>query len=154
MSKDRADSLRPILRWVKEAAPRQRERKQAAGILREIEGIKDWKQIVLTRGEAELLGFIVKEFPEGGAVERQLPLFDLRERGEVVLGTIERRRTGTSPSGEEVELPTPMKSLNPDPVLKTELTPGEQAERESTVSKPRYEPKSEAYWNARMGEKG
>ena len=79
VSKERADSIRPILRWIKEDAPRKREREQAAKILRELEGIKDWKQVMLTRGETEMLNFVFREFPEGvgGSEGRQLDLFDV-----------------------------------------------------------------------------
>ena len=65
ISKERADSVRPILRWIKEGASRGKEREQAASILRKIEGIKDYKQVILTKGETELLSFIYTEFPEG-----------------------------------------------------------------------------------------
>ena len=71
---ERADSIRPILKWIKEGAPRKRERTQAASILREIVGVKDYKQLILTRGEVELLNFIYTEFPEGVTTEEQLKL--------------------------------------------------------------------------------
>ena len=73
-TKDKADSIRPILRWIKADAPRVRERKQAANILREIEGVKDWKQVILPRGEAELLSFVFTEFPGGVEPGKQIKL--------------------------------------------------------------------------------
>ena len=76
MTKDKADSIRPILRWISREAPRKRERTQAIHILREMEGIRDYKQMIISRGEAEMLGYIYNEFPEGvpTAEERQLRL--------------------------------------------------------------------------------
>ena len=73
ISKERADSIRPVLRWIKDAAPRKRERQEASSILREIEGITEHKQVILTRSEGEMLEFVVKEFPQG-ETERQLKL--------------------------------------------------------------------------------
>ena len=76
ITKEKADRIRPILRWIKSDAPGKKERKQAARLLEEIEGIKEtsWKQLVLSKGEESLLDFILTEFPEGVDVEKQLRL--------------------------------------------------------------------------------
>ena len=151
ISKERAESIRPVLKWIKEGASRKREREQAARILRAIEGIEDWKQIVLSRGEAEMLGFIIKEFPSGVEPTRQLSLFDLEKPRTTVLREAPKS-FGHTPSGEEVELPPPSRVARELPVLKTKLTPEEESERKSTVSKPRYEPKPDSYYTERLKE--
>lgn len=74
ITKERADSIRPILEWIKGASTRKKIRIQAATILREIEGIKDYKQVILTKGETDLLNFIYTEFPEGSKLDQQLKL--------------------------------------------------------------------------------
>lgn len=76
ISRERAINIRPILRWIKEAAPREKERKEAAGLLSEIEGIREQRQIILTKGQAEMLAFIYQEFPETAQEPTQLELWD------------------------------------------------------------------------------
>jgi len=76
MDKERADAIRPILRWIKSAAPRKIDRKDAADMLREMEGLQGWKQLVLTTRELQMLDFIYKEYPEviNPVKEKQLEL--------------------------------------------------------------------------------
>lgn len=134
-TKDKADSVRPILKWIKEAASRKRERTQAANILREIHGIQDWKQVQLTRGEAELLSFVQEEFPGGVSIERgrQLSLFSILEKPE-------------GPRPKTISLV----EKETKPVLRTDLTAEEQKEREETLRTGSYEPKSSDYWNKKI----
>lgn len=72
--KERADSVRPILRWIKKSSSRKKVRDESASILRKLEGINDWKQVILTRGEEELLSFVYNEWPEGSMTDQQLKL--------------------------------------------------------------------------------
>lgn len=74
ISKEKAEVYVPILKWIKEGAPRVRERRDAAAVLREFKGIKDWKQVILSRGEMEMLRFVMEEFPEGSMLGKQLKL--------------------------------------------------------------------------------
>lgn len=135
-SKEKASSIRPILKWIKEGAPRKREREQAAKILKEIEGIKDWKQVQLTRGEAELLNFITEEFPDGaGESGRQLSLFSLFKEPE------------------EVRIVVPPIPKKERPVLKTDLSEEEQAERDSSLEAGRYEPLPASHWERKLRSK-
>ena len=127
ISREKAISIRPILRWIKEGAPRARERLQATRILREIEGVENYKQILLTRGEAELLSFVFTEFPEGVEPERQLELFT------------------SSPAPFPVRKPVEGETST-KLGLKTKLTAEEQAERDLTIGGLGYKPKSESYW--------
>jgi len=137
MTKERASSIRPILRWIKSAASRKRERVQAANILKEIEGIKDWKQIVLTRGEAELLSFVYEEFPEGaGETGEQLSLFSLLK------------------VPKEFHPSTPVQAKEEKPTLKTSLTTEEQEERDTSLEAGRYEPLPQSHWAEKLKGKG
>ena len=72
ITKDRADRFRPILKWIRRNAPGKKEQLQASRILREIEGIKEHKQIILPSGEFGMLTFIATEFPEGVETGKQL----------------------------------------------------------------------------------
>lgn len=112
ISRERANSIRPILRWIKEGASRKRERMQAASILEEIEGISAWKQVILTKGEAQLLSFIYTEFPEGVEVEKQQRLFPQEAAKTVVIAV------------------HPKLAREEKPQLKGVLTREEQDERE------------------------
>ena len=69
ITEDHADRLRPVLRWVKEAAPRVRERRLASSLLHNIRRVVDWKQIALTKAEYELLAAVNLAFPEGATPE-------------------------------------------------------------------------------------
>ncbi len=131
MTKERARSIKPILQWIKEASTREKIRLQAIRILKEIEGIVDWRQLSLSRSEMDLLTFVFTEFPDG-TVEpgRQLSLFSSLEEPIRVLGEIPRR------------------APEPKPALKSELTAEEQKERDETVSKLGYQPKPPAYFDA------
>jgi len=79
ITKDRADRFRPILKWIRRSAPGKKEQLQASRILREIEGIKEHKQIVLPKGEFDMLTFIATEFPDGVETGRQLGLPNFEE---------------------------------------------------------------------------
>jgi len=79
MTRERANGIRPILEWIEKEAPRQRERSQATSLLKDIRGISDWKQLMLTRREVEMLSFIFAEFPEGSRLNQQLELFKEEE---------------------------------------------------------------------------
>lgn len=157
-TKGKADSFRPILRWIKADAPRKREREQASRILREIEGIKDWKQVILSRGEAELLNFIATEFPEGARVEEQIKQLELFPKGlteSACAIRVEPKYYGTSISGEIIELPNPPKREKVvGPKLKKVLTSQEQEERDSTISKLGYKLKPDSYWDAELKARG
>ncbi len=147
ISRETAASLKPILRWVVEASPRQREKSQASSILRKIEGISDWKQILLTRGEEDLLGFIRTEFPEGAATEegRQLDLFTTRdfftESHELIQNPWWKEK------GMEEPLPKEKREITK---FKKTLSAEEQAERDFTIQQSRYQPKSEQYWKGKL----
>jgi len=129
ITKERARSIRPILLWIKEISTRQKVKLQAASILKEIEGIVDYKQVILTRGEADLLTFIYSEWPAGVDPEgKQLSLFSQTSESTRTIREIPRRVP------EE------------KPVLKTKLTEEEQAERDETISRLGYEPKPTSYF--------
>jgi len=112
VTSERARGMRPVLKWIKEAAPRKKERETASRLLRELEGIKETKQLLLSKYEADMFLFILTEFPSGVEDEKQLSLFSLLEPTTTVthLG---------------VNRPKQL------PELKTELTKEEQDERES-----------------------
>lgn len=76
ITKEKADRIRPILRWIRDGAPGQKERKLAARLLEEIGNVKEsgWKQLIVTKGEANLLDFVLTEYPEGVEVGKQLKL--------------------------------------------------------------------------------
>lgn len=112
ITKDRARSIRPVLNWIKEDAPRKSERVLATKLLEHIEGVRDIKQILLSKGEAELFMFVMTEFPTVGDTEKQLSMFDLHKIGRP----------------EVVVLPyTP--NFRSKPTLKQELTKEEQNSR-------------------------
>lgn len=69
ISKDHADNLRPIVKWVHEAAPRKKLRIAAASLLPKLSGIKDWKQVSLSRAESDLLDNIDTTFTGGSIGE-------------------------------------------------------------------------------------
>lgn len=125
VTEERARNVRPILRWVKESAPRKREREEAASLLRLLVGVKETRQILLTRGQEELLLFIFDEFPETTTSPTQMSLWD----------PIEEFKMGTySGSGKVVkvrpELPLPMQEPTVKAGLKATLTEEDQDERE------------------------
>jgi hypothetical protein len=72
VSGDHADELRPVLKWIKAEAPRKKERINASKILTKLEGLKkgreNWKQIMIHKGEADLLDTISKAFPPGSVI--------------------------------------------------------------------------------------
>lgn len=132
VTEERATRIKPILKWIKEGAPRKRERDQAARILKGIEGIKDWRQVILTRGEVELLVFVEAEASEVvGEKSSQLSLFSLLDR----------------PTATASRVP---KVVEEGPVLKTELTKEEQEERDETIGRLGYKPKPQSYFEAEM----
>jgi hypothetical protein len=74
VSKDHADQLKPKLKWLIDTTSKKEYRLQARRILAEIEGIKDWKQISITKRERQLLTAVQTAFPEESATNegRQL----------------------------------------------------------------------------------
>lgn len=78
ITKEKADSVKGILRWIADAAPRKREREQAKRILASLSAVRPGgsRQILLTEGEAEMLRFIDETYPDGiiGDYQLQLPL--------------------------------------------------------------------------------
>ncbi len=69
MSKEHADSLKPVLQWVSGEAPRLRERVLARSLLAKMRGIETWKQLGLTKREMELYKVVTLAFPEGAIPE-------------------------------------------------------------------------------------
>ena len=138
VSEDSANSTRPILKWIKEAAPRTRERVQASSLLRKFEGVKGWKQILLTKGEVELLEFIYTEFPEGAPPEegRQLEL--------ISSSLFEDFTHGEGTTFRKIKMP------KAPPILKKNLTPEEQAERDATLEASRYQTKPDSAFFERL----
>jgi len=137
---EKARGARKVLRWIKEAAPRKREKEEAASLLRILDNVGEGgKQVLLSRGQEEMLSFILEEFP---VVEpTQLPLFGPQE--EVYMRQLPSRTgslfteptTKRGPSGDvrgrpNQVLPEPSPRLR-KPTLKTELTEGEKLERGS-----------------------
>ena len=89
MSYDHAESLKPILRWVKADGPRKQERDLAAALLRDLDGIeKDkWKQIMVSKKEKELLFTVNQAFPGGAAPDKGRQMSFFKDMGpEIVLG--------------------------------------------------------------------
>lgn len=87
VSEERAKGACKVLRWIKEAAPRKKEREEAAGLLKLLSGIKVARQVILTRGQEEMLTFVLDEFP---VVEpTQLSMFGPQE--EVLLSRVPGR---------------------------------------------------------------
>lgn len=122
ISQNTARRIIPILKWISEAAPRQKEKSLANSILKKIYKIEDWRQVILTKGETELLSFIRTEFPEGAPPEggEQLNLFTIGPGG----GEIIREKHSPKP-------PTVREKVI-KPNLKTSLTREEQDEREKS----------------------
>lgn len=127
VTEERARNVRPVLRWVKEAAPRKRERDEATGLLKLLTGVKASKQILLTKGQEEMLLFIFDEFPETVEVPVQMTMWDPTEEYRIGLSTHTRpgRVMGARP-----ELPLPKREVIERPELKTTFTEEEQDERE------------------------
>jgi len=127
ISEERARKVRPILRWIKEAAPRKREREEAAGALRAIEGVKGNKQISLSRGQEEMLLFVFEEFPETTQEAKQLTLWGPEEEYRLTYPAVGKIKPIVRPIDK---LDIPKHPGSKKPVLKKELTAEEQAERE------------------------
>lgn len=127
ITEDRARSVRPILRWIKEGAPRKRDREEASSILRAIEGVKDKKQVFLTRGQSDLLSFIYEEFPETTFVSTQLDLFSPTE-DFLMRQKPERRIKTATYKPKEKNLPG-AHVMKAKPKPKEVLTEEEQQER-------------------------
>ncbi len=76
MTKNHADSLKPVLNWIVEATPDIKVAVTARSLLREIKGIETWKQIRLTKPEMSLYKQVTLAFPEGATPEgHQFELF-------------------------------------------------------------------------------
>lgn len=159
ITKERARSIRPILLWIKKISTRQKIRFQAASILKEIEGIEDYKQVILSRGEADLLTFVFSEWPEGVDPEgKQLSLFSQTSESTRTIREAPKFATGHAPSGEKVDIPIIEEVKEEPPSLKAKLTEREQEERDETIRRLGYEPKPTSYFEdimreSRRGEK-
>jgi len=153
VTSERARGMRPILRWIKEGAPHVRERRVASKLLSSLEGIKDFKQLILGKDEADMYLFVLTEFPEGaGDTGKQLSLFSTVP--EVTLG-IAPKRYGTAPGGSKIELPEPKGGrAREKPVLKKELTLEEEAERLETIRVSEYRPLPDSYFEKEMRARG
>ena len=85
ITEDHAARLRPVLQWVEEAAPHTRERSTARSLLGKIRNVREWKQLLLTRPEYEILAAVHLAFPEGATPEgHQYKLAEPLEESEVV----------------------------------------------------------------------
>jgi len=138
ISEEKAKGARKVLRWIKEAAPRKREKEEAAGLLKILEGVGEkGKQVLLTRGQEEMLSFVLEEFP---VVEpTQLSLFSPQEEYYLSQTPTEGGSLFTPPTHRKLS----SKSIRPDqslpepypasrkPVLKSELTVEDKQERGS-----------------------
>lgn len=127
ITEDRVRSVRPILRWIKEGAPRKRDREEAADILRAIEGVKEKKQVFLTSSQSNLLSFIYEEFPETTFVSTQLDLFSPTE-DFLMRQKSERRIKTATYKPKEKNLPG-THAMKAKPKPKEVLTEEEQQER-------------------------
>ena len=79
-TRDKAECLKPILRWVRDEAPRKEERLNAKIFLRELSGTipeGEWKQILITKKQKRFLDNLYAAFPGGAAPDsgKQLELF-------------------------------------------------------------------------------
>lgn len=117
ITEEKAKGVRKVLRWIKEAAPRKREREEAESLLRVLEGVRGTKQILLTRGQEEMLSFITEEFPITEPV--QLSLFSPQEEHYMSQAPTQRRVPSKSIRPDQ-KLPGPHPITKPR--LKGELT--------------------------------
>ena len=77
ISKDRAAHFIPIFEIIAHDAPRKSDRLTGARILRELEGVKDWKQMYFTSKEFSMFEDINRKIPEGLNYEgEQFKLFE------------------------------------------------------------------------------
>lgn len=145
VTKERAKRVRPILRWIKEGAPHVRDRRLASHLLDETSGIEEFKQLLLPKDEADLLLYVMTEFPEGVDEGKQLKM-DLSPTVTVI--------TDPRMSQSKQILPSPStKPAIARPVLKTELTAEEKAERQETISSLGYKPKPDSVFNKILRER-
>ena len=128
MEEDTARKVRPILRWVKEGASRKREREDATSLLRKIEGIKEHRQVSMTKGEAELLMFIYQEWPDVTFKPRQLNLGLVEER---VIDSLPGKRSAKTPKSKLERIGGVESRAAPigKATLRTSFTKKEQEER-------------------------
>lgn len=64
VTEEKAVRLAPFLRWIGENAPRKIDREAAKGLLGRIRGVKDWKQMLLTKTEETMIAALYDTFPE------------------------------------------------------------------------------------------
>ena len=128
ISEERARKVRPILKWIKEGAPRKRERDEAAGALRALEGITGTKQISVTRGQEDMILFVFDTFPETTFAATQLSMFSPTEEFNLTHPTTGKVR----PIKRLIdELNIPKHEGLKRPVLKKEFTEEDRLERKS-----------------------
>ena len=72
-----AEGMLPYLKWIAEEAPQKKYRVAAKTLLTKIRGIKDWRQILLTRGEEEVLDAVHNAFPYQAIEPKQLRMKDM-----------------------------------------------------------------------------
>ena len=74
ITEERANSLLPYLRWIGTNATRKKYRIAARSLLGRLEGVKDWKQILVTKTEEEMVAAIYGAFPDSSRPPKQLKL--------------------------------------------------------------------------------
>ena len=64
MTKEKAETLRPVLAWLRtDEKTEEGVQRLAADLLRKLRGVNDWESIVVTLKEYKLIHFILDEFP-------------------------------------------------------------------------------------------
>lgn len=126
ISEERAKGACKVLRWVREAAPRKKEKEEAASLLKLLEGIKGHRQVILTRGQEEMLAFILDEFP----VVEPSQLFMFSPQEEILLSHPPVSRGPSEPIRPEQDLPEPSPGTI-KPKLRGELTEEDREARRS-----------------------
>ena len=78
LNKERAAHFIPVFEIIATSAPRKSDRLVGAKILRDLQGIKDWKQIYLSGKELSMFNDINRKLPEGLNYEgEQFKLFKI-----------------------------------------------------------------------------
>lgn len=74
LTQDHVQGLLPYLKWVSESAPRKQYREAAKSLISKTRGVKDWKQIIVTKREEEVLDAVHSAFPYEVIVPKQLKM--------------------------------------------------------------------------------
>lgn len=126
ISEEKAKGARKVLRWIKDQAPRKREREEAASLLRVLEGVRGGsRQVILSRGQEDMLAFVLEAFP---VVEpTQLSLLSPQE--EILLNQAPGKEVGEGVRGRPGQtLPEPT-AKRTKPILKSQFTEEEKEAR-------------------------